>query len=48
MRSFLESLCRGKEAATPKRSLAYEKDVPTNGGKVMMADGTVKTMSAAD
>jgi hypothetical protein len=26
--------------------LAYEKDVPTNGGTVVMADGAVKTMTA--
>jgi len=26
--------------------LAYEKDVPTKGGGVVMADGTVKTMTA--
>ena len=26
--------------------LAYQKDVPTKGGAVLMADGTVKTMTA--
>jgi hypothetical protein len=34
---------KGKDAGT---LLAYEKDVPTNGGVVLMADGTVKTMAA--
>jgi hypothetical protein len=28
--------------------LAYEKNVPTKGGSVLMADGTVKTMTAAE
>ena len=28
--------------------LAYEKDAPTQGGVVLMADGTVKMMSAAE
>jgi hypothetical protein len=28
--------------------LAYEKDAPTQGGEVLMADGTVKKMSAAE
>jgi hypothetical protein len=26
--------------------LAYEKDAPTQGGRVLMADGSVRTMSA--
>jgi phage/plasmid-associated DNA primase len=33
----------GKDSGTV---LAYEKDTPTSGGAVIMADGTVKTMSA--
>jgi hypothetical protein len=33
----------GKDAGT---LLAYQKDVPTKGGAVLMADGTVKTMTA--
>jgi hypothetical protein len=28
--------------------LAYEKDAPHNGGSVLMADGSIKTMSAED
>jgi hypothetical protein len=28
--------------------LAYEKDAPTQGGTVLMADGSVKTMTAAE
>ncbi len=28
--------------------LAYEKDAPEKGGNVLMADGTIKTMSAAE
>lgn len=30
----------------PGTILAYEKDVPINGGVVLMADGAVKTMTA--
>jgi hypothetical protein len=33
-------------AGTSSTVLAYEKDVPTKGGQVAMADGRVKTMSA--
>ena len=33
-------------AGTSSTVLAYEKDVPTKGGQVAMADGQVKTMSA--
>jgi hypothetical protein len=35
----------GKDSGTV---LAYEKDAPTNGGAVLMADGSIKTMSAAE
>ncbi len=28
--------------------LAYEKDVPTNGGPVLLQDGSLKTLSAAE
>ncbi len=35
----------GKEAGS---LLAYEKDAPTQGGTVLMADGTVKTLSAEE
>jgi hypothetical protein len=37
-----------KDGGDPGTVLVYEKDALTNGGKVMMADGNLKTMSAAD
>ena len=36
---------KAKDAGTV---LAFEKDTPTQGGGVVMADGTVKTMTAAE
>ncbi len=35
----------GKDAGTV---LAYQKDAPTQGGAVLMVDGSVRTMSAAE
>jgi hypothetical protein len=37
-----------KGAGTAETVLGYEKDVPTAGGLVLMADATVKTMTAAE
>jgi hypothetical protein len=34
---------QGKDSGTV---IAYEKDVPTQGGAVLMADGTIRQMSA--
>jgi hypothetical protein len=36
----------GVSSKDPGTVLAYEKDAPTKGGPVVMADGTVKTMTA--
>jgi hypothetical protein len=35
-------------AGTSNTVLAYDKDVPTKGGPVLMGDGSVKKMSAAE
>jgi hypothetical protein len=35
-------------AASSNQVLAYEKDAPASGGKVLLRDGTVKTLSAAE
>ena len=39
---------QGKGSGDPETVLAYEKEAPANGGKVVMADGTVKKMSAEE
>jgi hypothetical protein len=36
------------DAAKGENVMAYEKDVPANGGYVLMSAGTVKKMSAAE
>jgi hypothetical protein len=36
----------GVNEKDPKTVLAYEKDAPKQGGAVLMADGTIKTMTA--
>src|SRR5262249_55131380 len=38
----------GVNSKDPGTVLAYEKDAPTRGGAVLMADRTVKTMSAEE
>jgi hypothetical protein len=37
-----------KAGAAAKKVLAYEKEAPTKGGAVLMQDGTVKEMTAAE
>ena len=39
---------QGKGSGDPETVLAYEKEAPANGGRVIMADGALKTMSAAN
>lgn len=38
----------GLKSKDGRTVLAYEKDVPTKGGRVIMADGTIKAMTAAE
>ena len=40
------SSIKNRPAGTAKTILAYEKDVPASGGLVLMAEGSVRSMTA--